>query len=151
MTIIARVAMIQESIVADVPPEAVWRVFSRLETWPAWNPIFSRAETVSGRLWEVGSTFRFSVKPWWLTMNVKATVVESDPPRQIVWTGRGPGVFGQHSFTFEPDDGGTRITTSEVFGGPLQWTMGLYAPQKRLRSLFIQWLQALKAEAERRA
>ena len=148
MTVIQKVSMVRETMHVEAPPEVVWRVFSQLDRRAEWNPVCQDVAVASRRSWELGMGFSFSVKPWWKTLRVRATVVDSNPPRQVVWIGRGLGIFGQHSFTFEPEDLGTFVTTTEIFGGPLQWAMPLVAPMGRIRWTFVQWLEALKREVE---
>jgi len=150
MHVIAKVKMVREEIFVDAPQERVWRLFSDIEGWPRWNPICQEAAMVKGRPWEVGSRFRFTIKPWWLAMNITPTVVESDAPRQVTWLGRWPGFYGQHTFAFEPEEAGTRVISRELFGGPLHWTTALVSPLGKVRELVIEWLDAIKAEAERR-
>ena len=150
MSVIARVKMVREEIFVHAPPQQVWRLFSDIEGWPQWNPICLKASMLKGQPWEVGSRLHFTIKPWWVALNVKATVVESDPPRQVTWLGRWPGLYGQHTFTFEPEEAGTRVISSELFGGPLQWATAFVSPLGKVRELVVQWLAAIKAEAERR-
>ena len=149
MRIIERSVVVRESILINTSPEQVWEVFSRLERWPEWNPVCSRAQHLSGRPWRVESVFQFTVKPWWMTLTFKPTVVASEPPMSVVWLGQAGGIYGQHTFFFEPEGDGTRATSHEVFSGPMLWTMPLFAPADKVKAMFARWLEALKAEAEK--
>lgn len=149
MTIIERTVVVEESTRIDAPPERVWEVFSRVERWPEWNPACRQAKYLSGRPWKVDSVFEFTVKPWWREVSFKPTVVASAPPQRVVWLGKADGIYGQHTFSFDPEGDGTRATSHEVFSGPMLWAMPLLSPSGKVKEMFARWLQALKVEVEK--
>ncbi len=149
MTVIAKSVTIQESLLIVAPPESVWRIFRDVERWPVWCPAVRKAKLESGDLDHAGGKFRFTVKPWWLPLEARATVVASQPPERITWGVSKNGAYAQHSFTFEAKDGGTLVTSYEVFSGPMLWALPLVMPQHRIRRMFQTWIGALKAEVER--
>lgn len=149
MTIMEPHRSVSHSVHINAPPERVWEVFARLERWPQWNPVCLGARHVSGRLWDVGAKFDLSLKPWWKRFDLRPTVVKSNPPQEVVWLGHKGGVYGQHTFRFEPENGGAKATSYEVFSGPMLWTLSLFSPTGRTKKMFARWLEALKAEAEK--
>ena len=149
MTVIEKSVVVQESTLISASPEEVWRVFSQLERWPLWNPVCRRARHLTGPPWRKGSTLEITLKPWWLALTFRPTVLESSPPERVLWLGRGGGVYGQHTFTFEAEGEGTRATSYEVFSGTMLWAMPLVSPAGRVKRMFAQWLEALKAEVEK--
>ncbi len=149
MTVVERTVVVEESVVIDAEPEEVWRVFSRLDRWPTWNPACSAARHLSGTAWKKGAIFELTLKPWWRKLTFKPTVMESDIPERIVWVGKGGGVEGWHTFTFEQEGSGTKVTSYESFSGPLLWVMPLVSPERKVRHMFTQWLEGLKAEVEK--
>ena len=149
MMIIERNVVVQDSTLIDASLDDVWQVFSRLDRWPQWNPACLRAAYLLGFPWKKGSTFELTLKPWWRKMTFKATVIESAPPETVVWLGKGGGVYGQHTFAFEAEAEGTRVTSYEVFTGEMLWAMPLVAPQGKIKRMFTRWLEGLKAEVEK--
>ena len=150
MTFVEMQLGIQESIKIDASIEEVWRVFSQLERWREWNPVYTNVTQLTGEPWLVGSTFGFTVKPWWSTTNVKATIVESSPPERVVWAVQQLGVWGEHTCRFEQQGEGTLAVSHEIFGGPMRFLMPLFAPSWQIRRMFARWLKALKTEVEQR-
>ena len=149
MTVIERSVVVQDSILIHASPDDVWEVFSKLDRWPQWNPACHRAAYLLGSPWKKGSTFELTLKPWWRKTTFKATVIESAPPETVVWLGKGGGVYGQHTFAFEAEGEGTRVTSYEAFTGEMLWAMPLVAPQGKIKRMFAQWLEGLKAVVEK--
>jgi hypothetical protein len=73
-----------------------------------------------------------------------------DPPRGSGWTGSSLGIRAIDVFRLEARDGGTVVTEEESWGGLLA---RLFRSRMRrtLQSGIESGIQALKAEAERRA
>lgn len=129
----------------DAPRSIVWTVQTTLSVWPEWNPNVSALE-LDGPL-EPGTKFR------WKSSGTKivSMLQEVEPERRIVWTGRAPlGIQAVHTWSFESEDGGTRVRTEESFDGILARVFA--GPMRRmLNGALEQGLMALKNEAERRA
>ena len=145
MTVVEKSVVVQTSLTIDASPDRIWAIFADLERWGEWNPACSNAAAVAGQLWKPGAVFRFTIKPWWRAVTFQATVVESSPPSRVLWLGKGGGVYGQQTFTFEPDGGGTLVTSYEVFSGPMLGLMPLFAPPAKLREGMTRLLEALAA------
>lgn len=149
MTTMEKTVVVKESVLVNAPPERVWRVFSHLDRWPQWNRAVLGARWLKGQPWMLGSAFEMTIKPSWKKLNVRPEIVESGPPQQVIWLGKGAGIHGQHTFTFQPEGDGTRATSLEVFSGPMLWIMPLIGSSGSVGRMFKAWLAALKAEVER--
>ena len=148
MTTIERTVVIRESLMIAAPPERVWRVFTEVERWPRWNPVVRSPRFREGPPWQRGAVLEFTVKPWWKSLRIRGEIIDVSPRSSVTWAGGGGGIFGKHTFTFEPDGEGTLATNMEVFMGPGLGLMWIVMPQARVRALFAEWLALLKAESE---
>jgi len=89
---------ISATIQIAASPERVWAVLADLASYPQWNPLFREA---SGQL-SAGNTITVkSTHPvHGRTMAVKVTVLAAEPPAELRWVSRLPGIMtGEHSFT----------------------------------------------------
>ena len=150
MTVVEKSVVVQTSLTIDASPDRTWSVFADLERWREWNPVCLNAAATSGQLWKPGSGFRFTIKPWWRAITFQATVLECSPRSRVLWLGKGGGIYGQHTFTFEPEGEGTRVTSYEVFSGPMLGLMPFFAPSARVKDGLTRWLEALKERLEGR-
>ena len=80
---------------------------------------------------------------------VRPEVVAIEPNRSVAWVRRGLGLTVRQRFTFEPDGTGTRVTSVATLSGPLVFVARLVMPPAGLRAILVQWLEALRIEAER--
>ena len=112
---------IETKIEIDAPPEAVWAVLVDTAVYPAWNPFIRSFE---GEL-RVGERVAVRLQPpggRGITLRPVLRVV--DAPNELRWFGRLglPRIFdGEHRFTVEPLDDGTRsrFVHAEKFRGVL--------------------------------
>ncbi len=148
MTIMEKSIVVREAALIQAPVDRVWDVFSRLDGWSQWDPGLSGLHFVRGAPWKRGSVAEFHVQRLGGRSLVRAEIIESDPPRKILWLGNRCGIYGQHSFVFEPEGEGTRATTAVVFSGPFLSLAYLVLPEERLRKTFKQWLAGLRTAAE---
>ena len=119
-------------------------MLSDIERWPVWNKAVSSV-SVHGPI-RAGTTFDWKAGPG----VIKSRLADVDQPRRIAWTGTTMGIRAVDVFRLEAAEGGTLVREDEsweglvvrLFRGPLQRTLA-----GGIRT----GLQALKAEAERRA
>ncbi|HEX5709215.1 MAG TPA: SRPBCC domain-containing protein [Pyrinomonadaceae bacterium] len=103
----------------DAPPREVWRVLTDFESFPAWNPLITRA---SGEVREGARLEIFVQIPDSTGRKFSPRVLKVEPERELIWLGTlaVPGLFnGEHRFRIEPDDNGSRFVHSERFTGLL--------------------------------
>lgn len=138
----------EASVTAKCKPGHVWQKFEALPQWGWWNSIVGQTRWLEGKPWQKGSRFLMElVRPKHLKM--KPVVLEADPPNKVGWVGTIPGFRGEHWFSFEAQgDGTTLIKTWEDASGWATMFFGSGLKQK-LQSMHEEWLQNLKAEAEK--
>jgi uncharacterized protein YndB with AHSA1/START domain len=125
-------------------PEVVWDTLTDFESWPRWQREV-KSLTIEGPV-ASGTSFRWKSGP----ASLNTTLQEVERPRRIGWTGRTMGIFGIHTWSFEPRDGGTTARTEESFQGlPARLLRGRM--RRTLQRALEAGLAELKAEAERRA
>ncbi len=99
----------EQEIAADV--ETVWGLLARIEEWPRWNPDVKSAQ-LEGEL-APGTVFRWRAGG----ASLVSRLIAVDPPREIAWTGKGPGMKVVHVYRLEPRDAGTVVRTEESVEG----------------------------------
>jgi hypothetical protein len=70
------------------------------------------------------------------------------PATELGWTGTFPGLYVVHNYILVPAPGGTRVTVDETMQGWLAWLLQAVLKPK-LTEINRQWLERLKAEAEK--
>jgi len=132
----------QLQIAAD--RQTVWDTLTDFETWPVWKRDV-RSLSLRGPV-APGSTFEWKAGPGTITSRFE----EVDAPSRIAWTGSTFGIRAVDVFRLEAGDGGTLVTEEESWDGLLA---RLFRSRMRrtLQSAIDDGMQALKAEAERRA
>jgi hypothetical protein len=128
----------------NAKPETVWAVMSNIGEWPSWNPDVKEA-SIDGELTE-GNHFRWKAGPGTITSTLQAV----DPPRTLAWSGKTMGISAIHVWKIEQRDGQTVAVTEESWEGLLA-SMFRGRSRKTLQHAIDSGLEALKAEAERRA
>jgi hypothetical protein len=139
---------LEYSVTAKCKPEHVWQKFHKLEEWPWWNRVVGRAKWLSGKPWDKGSQFLMDlVYP--RKISFRPTIIEAAPPNRVGWVGKTTGFTGEHWFSFEAQpDGTTLIKTWEDISG-LMPALFLRGMKQSLAAMHKDWLEALKAEAEK--
>jgi hypothetical protein len=127
-------------------PMAIWALLTDAERFPEWEPNVTRVDGT------IAPGERITVHTSFSDRAFPVTVTEFVPGERMVWASKMPlGLFhGARTFTLDAlPDGGTRVTTREVFGGLLLPLIGRTIPD--LQPMFDQFAAALKAEAEKPA
>lgn len=139
---------LEYSVTARCTPEQAWKKFQVLEQWPWWNRLIAQSRWLEGQPWQKGSRFLMQVlRPRNVTF--RPVIVDSNPPHKVGWVGKGPGITGEHWFSFEPQsDGVTLLKTWEDFSGYLTFLWGA-GTRKSIVAMYAEWLEALKTEVEK--
>lgn len=112
---------IETTVEIDAAPEAVWAVLTDTAAYPDWNPF---VRSLEGDL-RIGARLHVCLQPpGGRAITMRPTVEVFDAPRELRWLGRLglPRVFdGEHRFTIQSLDGGTRsrFVQAETFRGVL--------------------------------
>ena len=138
---------IRTSAEIDAPPAAVWAALTDFAAYPEWNP-FMRVE---GRP-NLGARLVAEIRPPGMRAStLRPRVVRVERDRELRWVGHlfVPGVFdGEHRFELAAlDDGRTRLTHAETFGGALAGAL-LRRYGGAIERGFREMNAALKARAE---
>lgn len=138
---------VQHSVSAKCKPEHAWQKFEKAEEWPWWNRVVGQAKW-DGPPWQKGSRLLLELS-YPKRNSLKASVSESSPPRAIVFQVHGSGMSGTMRFAFTAtDSSATTLSVECDFSG---WKTALSGGsiQQDFRKAFDEWLDALKAEAEK--
>ena len=132
----------------DAPQDIVLRHFEDVEAWPQWIRTFRRAEWVEGEPWKDGARLRLTMGVGLATLGADVTITDSNLPHSVAWTGRRFGVTTLHTLTFSTSDGGTLLTSDEVFDGPAPQLLGVTGFRPLISLLTDSWLDGIQAAAE---
>jgi hypothetical protein len=112
--------VVHHAIDVDATPEACWKLFADVRTWPGWFPMLKEARVVggSGDGWQVGARLELVFGVGAVGVPVKTTVEELQPARRVRWKGGALGITGDHCYLFESTGPGrTRVTSHEELTG----------------------------------
>jgi uncharacterized membrane protein len=144
--------VVSASATTSLPTQQLWNTWAQLERWPSWSQsLYCSARWLEKRDWEVGAKFEQVINYGFpLGKAVSLDVVkEVNPGQSVSWWKSANGVKSCHIWFFEPTrEGGTRVTKTEVFVGPVIW---LSKPllKKRLQASFQACVEGLIKAAER--
>ncbi len=136
----------ESTALIQAPPEAIWSVLTDAPGYADWDSGVVRVEgTIAPQenikvVSEANPKRAFPVK-----------VTEFAPGERMVWSGGMPlGLFkGVRTFRLQPEDGATRFTMREEYGGPMLPLIWRSRPD--LGPSFEQFASGLKARAEQGA
>jgi hypothetical protein len=140
--------IIEESVEIQAPLPVVWRIFSTMEDWKSWNTVCENCCIISGDGMALDTCFTFQMRPYYLPIKVMPTITKCEPGKEVIWEGRRLGIHAVHRFFFEEKEKSVKLTSSEVFSGPLLWLSKLIFIPKRLHRLTRQLMGSIKNQAE---
>jgi uncharacterized membrane protein len=135
-----------ESAAIDIaaPAERVWEVILDVESWPRWSPSMTSVRRLDGGRLRVGSRARIKqprlpVLVWQVT--------DLDEGAAFTWVARSPGlsITAIHEVSAAP--GGSRLTLTVAWTGPLAALATMLASKRTRRSL-AQETSGAKARSE---
>jgi Polyketide cyclase / dehydrase and lipid transport len=101
------------SIVVARPPEVMYEMVADVTRMGEWSPVCRACWWDDGASAQVGAWFTGRNKTRWRTWETRSQVVAADPGREFAFLVGGSYV--RWAYTFEPADGGTRMTESWDF------------------------------------
>ena len=111
-----KVYLFETSIEIAAPAEHIWSIMSDVERWSEWTPSVKRINLLGGKPLAIGSrawVFQPKLPPalW--------RVIELEERRGFTWVASGPGfrAYGRHYIEVTP--GGSKVTLSVQYDGPL--------------------------------
>lgn len=132
----------KKSIAINAPIEKVWKIFSDVNNWGAWQK-----EIVTPRIngsFKSGTAFRW--KSNGLTITSTLQTVKTN--KMVGWSGPAFGAFAIHTWYFKEQNGQTIVTVEESMEG---WLVFLLKSsfQSGLDTSIEHWLASLKTESEK--
>lgn len=113
VTVAAAMARYRFTVHLRVPPEQVFDLWTNLDRAHEWIGGLTRITDVTGALDQVGAQYT----AWFGSMPSRTEVLEVDRPRFFGTRFRSRLLAGESRATFEPEDGGTRLTQEFVTEG----------------------------------
>ena len=132
----------RKNIVINAPAEKVWKVFSDVDHWDAWQK-----EIVTPKIdgaFKPGTSFNWKSNG----LTIISTLQTVDTNKMVGWSGPAFGSFAIHTWYFTEHNGQTIIRVEESMEG---WLVILLKStfQSSLDTSIEHWLNALKIEAEK--
>lgn len=122
----------------------VWKVLADVERWADWNPTIRSIERLDSGPLGLGSRVKIE-QP--MLRPATWTVAAWEPEVAFTWVSRSPGLVATGAHAVEPFSGGTRVTLSIRFGGPLSFVVSLLVGRLTRRYIGLE-ASGLKARCE---
>ena len=103
--------IITEQITINAPLERVWQVFANIADWEKWNSVCRDCCFLSGAEIAPGACLAFTLRPYYLPIEIQPKVTKCVPRREVVWEGQRLGVHAVHRFAFQEKNGVFRSDT----------------------------------------
>ena len=107
-----------------VDPGRAFDLLADMDRLDRWNP--NVVESTTGERFEVGSTYRSTIRRGPMRITARSELVRVDPGRSVSYAGAIGVMWSVDSLRFEPADGGTRITFENQTRLP--WWMQPFGP-----------------------
>ncbi|MCB9555374.1 MAG: SRPBCC family protein [Deltaproteobacteria bacterium] len=133
----------RDDILIAAPLELVWQLHCDVDNWANWQPDISRAKLDTPLA--IGASFTWKAGPAAIASRIEAF----EPQRTMGWSGKAMGARALHVWHFDRRGDQTYVETAESLEGLVIRMAGRKA-QAMLEKTCRRWLEALKAEAERR-
>jgi hypothetical protein len=138
---------VEHRIGVRAPAEAIWSLVAEIDAWPAWNPLYPRAQ---GRL-RIGERLDLDVAlPGRPLQTIRPVIVDWVPNEQVIWRLSMLGGLAKSIRYIEIDqltETGAILSNGEIFDGLLgPWlARRMRGP---LKAGFAAMGEAIKARAE---
>lgn len=104
----------EHTIHIDASPEAIWRAWTDIASWPQWTPTIPTAEPLDSSPFGVGKQARLAVKGGGSGI---FTVTECEPNRRFAWANDYRGVHTVATHIVGTDGSGAKVTLLIDFSG----------------------------------
>ena len=137
-----------ESLAIDIAAcaERVWEVIVDVESWPLWSPSMTSVQRLDAGLLRVGSRARIK-QPGLLVLVWQVT--DFDDGARFTWVARSPGLSTTATHEVSQTPGGSRLTLTVAWSGPLAAVATALAG-RRTRQFLAQETSGAKARSESR-
>jgi uncharacterized protein YndB with AHSA1/START domain len=129
------------SLVVPAGRAEVWRIWSDLEAWPAWNPVYLRV-SLDGDL-AVGTGVEMQMRhPRGRAFWTRPALTEVIPEQELSWTAKGMGLRARTVTTLEEVTSGTKLRISGETTGAMAFAYRIAMTRKVQAQLFLDTLNA---------
>jgi hypothetical protein len=136
----------QNKIDIAATPETIWSLLIDCVKWPSWYKHCTEVSILrGGPFLSAKSKFRFKTIGFYFEPDIETF----KPFQTLIWSAKEPaGTRGAHAWCIERNSGGCMVITEEAQWGTLLSLIG-GRTQRRLLTSHEDWIQALKALAEK--
>lgn len=138
---------IESRIGVQTPADLIWAMVSDVRGWPAWNPLYPKAE---GEV-QFGAKLTFEVAiPGEAPRPINATVLDWTPNEQIIWNTRMMGGLLRTTRYIEIESLGASnciFSNGEFFEGPLMRLIGR-KQRRAIKAGFTLFCETVRDRAE---
>jgi len=129
----------RQSIIINANIDRVWDILTNVNAWTQWNKEIkvAKCEQVA-----MEADFEWQV----LQSHFKSTFHVVDMPNTLSWTGQSKFVKSIFVWNLEASDAQTIVTVEESIEG---FIVPIFNNHSKLHNILIDWLHALKTEAEK--
>lgn len=145
------VASYREVIETRAPVEAAFDYVADFSTAQEWDPGIDESRRVGEGPTEVGSAFDVVAEFRGRKIPLRYVVQELDPGRRIVVRGEGDKAVSDDTITFEPRDGGSRVTYASELRMKGIWRLAEPFLGSTFSKMGEEALAGLKEQLDRRA
>jgi len=128
----------RQSVIINAPIEKVWGVLTNVNQWPTW---FKEVKMAKCTNVQVGETFEWHIRP----SHFISTFQLVSAPTTLSWTGKSKLVRSIFVWSLEASDNQTILTVEESLEG---FIVPVFNNQTKLHNVLLDWIRALKVEAE---
>jgi uncharacterized protein YndB with AHSA1/START domain len=136
------------AVVVPADAEEVWRVWSEVERWPAWNPV-CRSAALDGELAPGTEMELQMVHPRGREFWTRPRLEVVSPGKELTWVAKGMGVRARTQTTLLPDPRGTKVRMHADVTGPMAFAYRMAMTSKVQSQLLLETLDGF-AETMRR-
>jgi len=129
----------RQSVIINAPIDRVWQILTTVNAWPQWNKEIKMAKCEKVA---VDAEFEWQVR----LSHFKSTFQVVDTPNTLAWTGKSKLVKSIFVWNLEASDTQTIVTVEESLEG---FILPVFNNHSKLHNVLIDWLHALKKEAEK--
>jgi uncharacterized protein YndB with AHSA1/START domain len=129
------------SVVIPAEPAEVWRIWSDMEAWPEWNPVYLKVD-LDGEL-SPGTRVEMQMRhPRGRAFFTRPWLTDVVPERELSWMAKGMGLRARTLTTLEEVPSGTKLRLDAQTIGVMAFAYRIAMTRKVQAHLFLDTLNA---------